>query len=425
MITICTEENPQRDEIEFILHQLGHPCRVSRLSSSIKEGVWDGTFLVETDDDSIDANVILVKGSGSFVDYVVYDTPNPTGETTPTFLMESTKTKDSESRNSSIFQRFTKFAVARQFFPDIPLFSYYNTIQEPTSRTNDFGKRLLKTFGIKVYDVTKSDLLIETPPFSTVEDLIEAKNALGKKKGNVSVRISRNADDHTYTITAKLSKGESTLISHDPNKGLVTGIASVIHTLDPNARFVITNHLVDIEKIKEAKEKFWYANSLYDLRLEGCDLSSKNTFCKTNYWSRDEKSEKSATINYQLYMEKNGWKTIYHNHSSSARSYLIDPFGNEHQVPKNTTIPDVVVVHDDRKHIQICEGKIFKDRHKGVEQLNNLTNFIEYLNKYYSGYTFERGLCIYAKTLDEVRSVKTDLAYPVFFALDSTGSMLH
>lgn len=426
MITICTEENPQRDEVEFILHQLGHPCRVIGLSSSVKDDVWNGTFTAETDNPSLDVIILLVKGSGSFVDYVVYDTPSPTGETTPKFLMESTKTKDSESRNSAIYQRFTKFAVARQFFPKTPLYLYYNTVQKPTSQTNDFGRRLLKTFGIKAYDVTERDLLVETSPFSTVEELIEAKNAFKERKGNVSVRISRSiADGHTYKISAKMSKGKNTLISHDPNKGLVTGMASVIHMLDPHARFVVTNHFVDLEKVKKAKEKFWYANSSYDLRLEGCDLSSKDTFCKTNYWSSDERSEKAATINYQLYMEKNGWKTIYHNHSSSARSHFIDTTGKSHQVPKDATIPDVVVVHEGLKRVQICEGKIFKDCRKGVAQLDNLTKFIEYLESHYEGYVIERGLCVYGRTLTEVKSVENEFAYPVFFALDSTGSMLH
>lgn len=132
---------------------------------------------------------------------------------------------------------------------------------------------------------------------------MKEKNAFKEKKGNISVKITLSAP-HTYMISAKLSKGKKTTICHDPNKGLITGIASAIYSLDKEAKFLITNHCVAVDKIKKTIDKFWYANSAYDLKLEGCDVSSKGIVCPTGYWSRDSKSEKASTINYQNYMEK-------------------------------------------------------------------------------------------------------------------------
>jgi hypothetical protein len=249
---------------------------------------------------------------------------------------------------------------------------------------------------------------------------MKEKNAIKEKKGNVSVKITRT--DHTYTISAKLSKGKNTTLCHDPNKGLITGIASAIYSLDKEATFFITNHGVAVGRMT-TKEKFWYANSDYDLRLEGYDVSSKGIVCPASYWTRDSKSEKASTINYQTYMEKKGWTTIYHNHSSSARSYFMDSKGKEHQVPKDVTIPDVVMVNEKERVIQVCEGKILKDCFLGVKQLDNLTKFIHYLESHYVGYDVQRGLCLYGNTFREIESVKKQLSYPVFFAMDSTGTL--
>lgn len=423
-ITICTEENPQINEVEFILTYLGFRCRVKSLTASVKGNTWDGTFLAETDNPSVSVLIILVKGSGSFVDYIVYDNVDPDEETVPILLMESTKTTDSESRNTAINQRFTKFAVARQRFPTTPLVLYYNTEQVTSTATNLFGRRLLTTFGVKSYDVKGNDLLADSYPFTSVEEIINEKNAFKEKKGNVSVKIALSAP-HTYTISAKLSKGKNTTICHDPNKGLVTGIASAIYSLDKEAKFIITSHCVAVDQIKRTTDKFWYANSAYDLKLEGCNASSKGIACPASYWSKDCKSEKAATINYQNHMEKNGWTTIYHNHSSSARSYFMDPNGKEHQVPKDLTIPDVVMANPKKRCIQVCEGKILKDCFLGVKQLENLTGFLKYLQTHYMGYTVERGLCLYGDTFEGIESVKKHLPYPVFFAMDSTGTLYY
>jgi hypothetical protein len=420
--TICTEENPQINEIAFILNHLKCNCKVTGLTANITANKWNGSFDVTTDDPNISVCVKLVKGHGSFVDYIVYDHPDPNEKTSvPILLLESTKTSDSESRNTAINQRFTKFAVAKQRFPNVPLVLYYNTEQNTTTQTSLFGRRLMATYGVKIYDLNGKDMLVDAPPFTTVDEIIKEKNNFKEKKGNISIKITETAP-HTYTINAKLSKGENTTICHDPNKGLITGIASSIFSLDKEAKFIITNHCVDTSKIKKTSDKFWYANNQYDLKLDGCEVSSQSATCPDTYWTNDITSEKASTIIYQNYMEKNKWKTIYHNHSSSARSYFTDQNNEEHQVPKDITIPDIVMVNKKEKRIIICEGKIEKDYMMGVRQLDNQTKFIEYVEKYYKYYTIERGLCLYVKNLTVIESIQEKIPYTILFALDSSGT---
>jgi hypothetical protein len=455
--TICTEENPQLQEIQFILQYIfpSFTIRVLELRANIvglridsistgleysrigdwKEpsrelttersqcGNWDGSYLVITDALDITVVLRLVKGSGSFVDYIVYDHANPNGETSvPILLLESTKTSDSESRNTAINQRYTKFAVARKRYPSTKCVLYFNKPHNAVTATSLFGRRLLSTLGVEVFDPNGS-LLADAPAFTCVEELIAAKNNIKEKKGNVSVKI-QEIEPNLYRINAKLSKGQNTTICHDPNKGLITGIAGSIFRMNSAAEFRIADHAVDVNKIpKKLTDKFWYANNRYDLRLEGSDASSLNSAFDNPYWKYETQSEKSATILFQHCCEQKQWHTIYHNHSSSARSHFTDGQNIDRQVPKDITIPDVVLINDERRIIRICEGKIKKDVLMGVNQLNNLTKFIEYTMEYYPTYTIERGLCLYLPNLSEVSAMQAIVTpYPIWFALDSTGN---
>jgi hypothetical protein len=83
------------------------------------------------------------------------------------------------------------------------------------------------------------------------------------------------------------------------------------------------------------------------------------------------------------------------------------------------------MVNKETKEIQICEGKIMKNCFLGVKQLDNLTMFINYLESYYDRYTVIRGLCMFANSMSEIDSIKDRLPYPIFFALDATGTMYY
>ena len=424
-ITILTEENPQIHEVNFILSFLHIPAKVTAIIANIKNLCWDGSFRVMSNNPAVNVILRLVKGHGSFVDYIVYDHINPNEVTSvPILLMESTKTNDSESRNTGINQRFTKFAVARHRFPSTPCVLFFNAEHTPTTSTSALGRRLLTTFNVRAFDITGKDLLSDAPAFTTIDELMLTKNSMKEKAGNVSVKITLTAP-HQYSISAKLSKGDDKSICNDPSKGFITGIACAIHSLDPSALFIITEHGVDLTKLRaKPTEKFWYANNVYDLRLAGSSISSLGIKSPSVYWTFETETEKASTILFQNFMEVREKRIVYHNHSSSARSFFLDSAGKPHAVPKGITIPDLVFINEALKQIYICEGKIKKDIQKGVEQLDNLEKFIEYVLKHYPGYAIERGLCLYLPKLADVATLQPSVKYPIWFALDATGTYL-
>ena len=439
ILTILTEENPQLNEIAFILSRLNVPAKTLKLSAYCESAnKWKGEYRVVTDLPDITVSVYLVKGHGSFVDYVVYDHAEPCdASSVPILLVESTKTNDGESRNTAIYQRFTKFAVARRRFPNTPLIMFFNAEHTPKTATSVFGRRLLSTYGVEVCDVKGHNLLSDAPPFANSRELVEAKNAIPEKKGNISVKIAEPVP-HRYSISAKLAKGANDSVSNDPNKGLVTGIASVIHSFDPEATFVVTQHGVNLTKLatnvskktaaageKEGADKFWYANGSYDLRLEGSDVSSLGYSKKGPYWTRDIRSEKAATVLFQNIVEATGLRVIYHNHSSSARSFFEDLAGVPHAVPKTVTIPDLVFVNTATKRFFICEGKVKKDIGLGVKQLDAQTAFMEFAKRHYPDFGMERGLCLFIPSLDELDTLQTKSSYPIWFALDNEGTFIN
>lgn len=58
----------------------------------------------------------IISGQSSFVDYLVFfQSHRPTLQDIPCYLIEETKTDDSESRNTGVYQRITKFVYAHIF----------------------------------------------------------------------------------------------------------------------------------------------------------------------------------------------------------------------------------------------------------------------------------------------------------------------
>lgn len=266
-LSICTEELPAKAELKFILGKLHHSCGptdgidVSSIEPVMNAGKWDASFRIECNVPDTEILLYLVKGTGAFVDYIVFDHLNPTQESKPVLLVESTKTTDKDSRNTSVNQRFTKFATARQYYPDCPMVLFYNTKQNHSTCSGKFGLQLLKTYGIGVSDINGC-LLEDIPVFTCIEDVIQCKNAIATKAHNVAVKI-RHVSKHHFEISAKLCKGKTAMLNNDPNIGYITGICNVMHMFDPLASFTVMQH--GITEVKSTKSKFWYANRSYIL----------------------------------------------------------------------------------------------------------------------------------------------------------------
>jgi hypothetical protein len=416
---ILTEENPQIAEVQYIVNALKISSKITGLEPVLDSGsVWTGKFAALSNTTIVpNLYIQLFKGKGACVDYMVYDTLTPTEKTTPVLLLESTKTSDTESRNSSVYQRFTKFAVVKLTYPTTPLVLFYTMPQNPHTATALFGLRLLKTHGVTVIDSTGKDLLLNVKPFTSVDDLIQAKNSMAKRANNVSVEITKTGE-HSYSISAKLCKGEAKDLNHDPNIGLITGLCSAMSSLDKEASFLITNHGLNTEKLTPTA-KFWYANRNHCLMLEGCSLDSRKAVYTPMPLTFESQSEKAATILFELLTHKEKkLETLFHNHSSSARSSFLLPNKTVCQVPKDCSIPDIVLLDSTNKTIYICEGKIHKDIQLGVTQLDALQNFETFLKGHYKESTVQKGLCVFLPKGKKSPVTK----YPIWFTLNADGS---
>ena len=404
MLTICCEEKPTLFEVTFIMQRLGVPHGQIELRPTP-----GGFFVTGT---STPVTLRLVKKCGSFVDYVVYDHATPTPVSQPILLVEATKTSDSESRNTSVNQRFTKFAYARSLYPTCPMVLLYTTYQDHKTLTGVMGLRMLVTLGVEVYDVMRS-LTDTLHPYMRIEEIIDEKNAMHRNSHNQSVVVTC-VGEHSYTISAKLSKGTGTTLTHDPNVGYVTGLCLCMHSIDPLAKFTIVNH--GVTDVGKATSKFWYANRTYHVTLEGFPNDTYKTPSPSQYWSYDTGSEKTATIHFHALMEARGYTTAFHNHSGSERSYLTLG-GVKQSVPKSLRIPDIVLVDPTHTMLYVVEGKMFSTVDKGLQQMSEHVPFMRFLSDLFPNYTIRYGLCLYADTPSCPLT-----PYPMWYILNEDGS---
>jgi hypothetical protein len=95
-----------------------------------------------------------VSGHSSFVDLLVFfQDEEPTIKDKPIYAIKETKTDDSESRNTGVYQRSSKFVFLRYYYPDIKMIMLYNLqIPQKTkpTQTNIFGTRMLLTLGVEI-----------------------------------------------------------------------------------------------------------------------------------------------------------------------------------------------------------------------------------------------------------------------------------
>lgn len=186
---ILTEERPKKEVIGQILElylkekQFAGFINNIRIIPIIVNGLFTFTYKVT----GLDCNRIekvrlkIVSGKSSFVDYIVFDTTNePTSSDYPVFVIEETKTDDSESRNTGVYQRATKFAYVEYFYPKSKKLMLYNLQGEQkewATDTNIFGTRCFLTIGVEILGKTLDK---EMKPWSNIDELIKFKSKMKK-----------------------------------------------------------------------------------------------------------------------------------------------------------------------------------------------------------------------------------------------------
>jgi hypothetical protein len=348
-----------------------------------------------------------VSGYSSFVDFLVFfQDEEPTIKDKPVYAIEETKTDDSESRNTGVYQRCSKFVFLRYYYPDVRMILLYNLQikqKEKPTQTNIFGVRLLLTLGIEILG---KELDLDTfIPFYSIKELIDFKKQMRTPpKGNIPITLKQKSK--VIEISGRLIKSGS--LSPDPNIGALSIISAVLRKLGWKKDLVITKHGLKQKHLKGSNKFILIANKL-SIKLKGLALAKTKLY--RDYWHYDISGEKLGTIFIHIVVESftKGY-SIFENHAGSEKGYFITAkneciplakysdrakykAGNKGKI---IHIPDLILIDFGRNEVINIEGKKYQFRHNGIEKLKKY-NFIEknYIEKYYPKFTITRTIVLY------------------------------
>jgi len=436
---ILTEERPKPEVIGKIFEKFAQDHKCACFINTIrifpilnKNGKFSFTYEVKGLDSQIVNKIYLktVSGNSSFVDFLIfYQNHEPTNEDIPIYAIEETKTDDSESRNTGIFQRASKFVYIEHYYPETKKIMFYNLQIEqkkaPTP-TNVFGTRCLLTLGVEIMGKKQDEKLMK--PFESIEELIECKNHMRRPpKGNVPILIKKTCNK--IQISGRLIKSGS--LSHDPNIGALSLIAATLRVLGWKGKIEITHHGLCQRHIKPNNKFIKIANRL-DISLEGLTIPRSTE--TTDYWHYEVNSEKLGTIFVHIVVENfTEGMSIYENHAGCERGYFITKKGERITVRKYLDreaykagdknkiihIPDLVLIDLKRIEIINIEGKKYQNMLQGIEELNNFDAFEKfYIREYYPEYKIIRTVVLYGGNEIEIERVE------VSFLLNKCGDLI-
>ena len=371
-----------------------------------------------------------VSGTSSFVDFLIYYQDNePTPADVPLYAIEETKTDDSESRNTGVYQRCSKFVFIDNYYLNIKkimLYALQIEQQENPTETNIFGTRLLLTLGVEILGKTLDADIFK--PFTSIDEIIAFKANMRKPpKGNVPIALYKS--DDKIQISGRLFKSGS--LSHDPNIGALSVIAAALRKLGWNKCIEITRHGLQQEHVN-AKNKFVSIAKMLEIDLEGLAVPKAKT--PQNYWRYDMEGEKLGTIFIHIVVENftEGY-SIFENHAGCEKGYFHTSKGECIPLAKYADrdaykkgdksqivfIPDLVLLDIETKETITIEGKKYENKDKGISELNNYNSFDElYLKKYYPLYKIVRTVVLYGSTNTQILEIE------VGFLLNKNGQMV-
>ena len=436
---ILTEERPKPEVIgkifELFAQKMGFACFINniRILPILEE---DGRFSFTYEVKGLDCQQVnrvflkIVSGESSFMDFLVfYQDKQPEQSDRPILAIEETKTDDSESRNTGVYQRASKFVYIEYYYPEIDKYMLYNLqVQEkenPTD-TNIFGTKCLLTLGVKIVGKEHNK---DIEPFKTINELIEFKNNMRKPpKGNTPIEIIK-VDENKIQVSGRLYKSGG--LNHDPNIGALSLIAATLRALGWTGEIEITQHGLVQNHIKY--NKFIKLAKRFNITLEGLDLPQKIEE-KAYYWHYETESEKLGTIFIHIVSENFAeGMSIYENHAGCERGYFITKDGVPITVQKYLDktkykagdksqiifIPDLVLI--DLKEIEVIniEGKKYKNMEQGIKELQNFDAFEKfYIKKYYPEYKIIRTVVLYGGSATKIERIE------VSFLLNKKGDLV-
>ncbi|WP_270991128.1 hypothetical protein [Campylobacter upsaliensis] len=249
----------------------------------------------------------------------------PTPKDIPLYAIEETKTNDSESRNTGVYQRITKFVYLNNFYPQTTKIMFYNLkteLKKPT-QTGVFGTRILRTLGVEIMgkDFGENNEILK--PFENIEELVAYKNSMRKPpKNNTPLNIHKVKD--IIFISARLFKANT--LSHDPNIGVVSGICAALRKLGFKENLTITHHGLEQKHLGKNNKFIQIANVLH---IDLDKLTIPKAKLPQTYWHYETQGEKLATIFIHLAVEHfSSAYGIFENHAGCEKSYFLTAGGN-------------------------------------------------------------------------------------------------
>ncbi len=365
---------------------------------------------------SIISNIYIkiVSGNSSFCDFLIfYQEKEPIEGSEPLYVIEETKTDDSESRNTGVYQRSSKFVFVDNYFTSAKKIMLYNLqIRQklkPTS-TYIFGTRMLLTLGVRIIgkQIDPSVFI----PYSSVDEFISSKSTMrSAPKGNVPIVIKK-VSNNEITISGRLFKNNG--LAHDPNIGALSIIAATLRKLGWNGKIVITKHGLSQSHIKSTNKFIKIALQL-NIDLDGLTLPKKSRLCD-NYWKYETKGEKLGTIFVHLASEfLTDAVAIFENHAGCEKGYFLKKDGTPIPLPKYTDrvaykngdkskiyyIPDLVLWNKARNEIINIEGKTYENREKGIVEIDNYDSIEkDFIIPEYAPSTIKRTVVLYGEKND-------------------------
>jgi len=257
---ILSEERPKKSVIKQLL--ILAQSKINNLKSSKKIENTDNNLIIRPEfiENKFTFNYIiegiklegiqkiiikLSKGTSSFIDFLIFmqeEEPIHNKKNNLIFAVEETKTRDSESRNTGVYQRATKFVFFEYFYPNVPIYMLYNDSNKDTDKkpsdTSIFGTNMYKNLGVDL--IGKNDKWFN--PFKSIDELINFKNSMRKPPNNntpIVIQKFLNCIKISGRLEKPIGKGN---IGHDPNIGALALISSTIRKLGWNKEITIIDH---------------------------------------------------------------------------------------------------------------------------------------------------------------------------------------
>jgi hypothetical protein len=435
---ILTEERPKNTVLETIFkkfakdYNLGGFIDPIRILPILEKDKFSFTYEVTGFKcNKVDKVYIkIVSGNSSFTDYLIfYQDEQPKLNDLPIYAIEETKTDDKESRNTGVYQRCSKFTFIDHYYPNIRkimLYSLRVSQKETPTATYIFGTRLLLTLGVEILGKTLDADIFK--PFDSIDEIIKLKEKMRKApKGNTPIMLT-NFNDR-IEVSGRLYKSGG--LSHDPNIGALSIISAVLRNLGWDKRIVITQHGLEQKHIGKTNKFIQIANNL-QIELEGLKIPVVNF--NDEYWKYDKDGEKLGTIFIHIVVESftSGY-SIFENHAGCEKSYFLQKDGGVIPLAKYSdrdlykagdkskiiNIPDLILIDFGRSEIINVEGKKYKFRQNGIDELANY-DYIEehYIKKSYPEFRIVRTVVLYGSAENKLIEIE------IGFLLNERGELI-